>query len=68
VVPTRSYGSLDEIVEDTANGRIWAGLHFRPTMDASARWITFLVRDALKGHFERTRGGHHDHGDHGGCR
>jgi hypothetical protein len=61
VVPTRSYASLDEIVDDTANARVWGGLHFRTTMDASARWISPLVRDALKGRFKRTRG--HDHHD-----
>jgi hypothetical protein len=59
VVPTRSYASLDEIVEDTANARVWGGLHFRTTMDATARWIPLLVRDALKGRFERVR--NHDH-------
>jgi hypothetical protein len=63
VVPTRSYASLDDIVADTANARVWAGLHFRTTMDATARWIPQLVRDALKGHFQRTRGL-----DHGQCR
>jgi hypothetical protein len=61
VVPTRSYASLAEIIDDTANARVWGGLHFRTTMDASARWITPLVRDALKGHFKRVRG--HDHRD-----
>ena len=55
VVPTRSYASLDEIVDDTANARVWAGLHFRTTMDATARWIPLVVRDALKGHFQRAR-------------
>jgi len=60
VVPTRSYASLDEIVDDTANARVWGGLHFRTTMDATARWIRPLVRDALKGHFQRI---HHDHRD-----
>jgi hypothetical protein len=61
VVPTRSYASLDEIVDDTTNARVWGGLHFRTTMDASARWIRPLVRDALEGRFRRTRG--HDHRD-----
>jgi hypothetical protein len=58
VVPTRSYASLAEITHDTANARVWGGLHFRTTMDASARWIALLVRDALRGHFKRVR--HHD--------
>ena len=63
VVPTRSYASLADITDDTANARVWGGLHFRTTMDASARWITLLVRDALKGHFKRVR-----HDDPRDCR
>ena len=59
VVPTRSYASLDEIIDDTANARVWGGLHFRTTMDATARWIPQLVRDALKGRFQKV----HDHHD-----
>jgi hypothetical protein len=56
VVPTRSYDSLDDIVDDTANARVWGGLHFRTTMEATARWIPLLVRDALEGHFKPVRG------------
>ena len=63
VVPTRSYASLADIIDDTANARVWGGLHFRTTMDASARWITLLVRDALKGRFKRVR-----HDDPRDCR
>jgi hypothetical protein len=59
VVPTRSYASLDEIVDDTANARVWGGLHFRTKMDASARWIPQLVRDALKDRFRRIRDDDH---------
>jgi len=51
VVPTRSYASLGEIVDDTANARVWGGLHYRTTMDASARWARQLVRDALRHRF-----------------
>jgi len=59
VVPARSYPSLEDIVDDTANARVWGGLHFRTTMDASARWIRQLVKDALAHHFERVgRRGH----------
>jgi hypothetical protein len=61
VVPTRSYASLNEIVDDTANARVWGGLHFRTTTDASARWITQLVHGALEGRFRRARD--HDHRD-----
>lgn len=51
VVPSRSYGSLTEIVADSADARVWAGLHFRPTMDQSARWIRDVTNDALCGRF-----------------
>jgi hypothetical protein len=61
VVPTRSYASLDEIVDDTANARVWGGLHFRTTMDATALWIPQLVRDALRGRFQKVD-------DHRDCR
>jgi hypothetical protein len=60
VVATRSYASLDDILADTADARVWGGLHFRTTMDASARWITQLVRNALRGRFKRVRDDHHD--------
>jgi hypothetical protein len=56
VVPTRSYASLREIIVDNANARVWGGLHYRTTMDASARWIKKLVRDALRHKFERADG------------
>jgi hypothetical protein len=59
VVPTRSYASLDEIIDDTANARVWAGLHLRTTMDATARWMAPLVHEALRGHFQRTRSRDH---------
>jgi hypothetical protein len=52
VVPARSYASLDEIIDDNANARVWGGLHYRTTMDASARWIKHVVHDALKHRFQ----------------
>jgi hypothetical protein len=56
VVPATSYASLDEIIDDTTNARVWGGLHYRTTMDASAHWIKLLVRDALKGRFKPING------------
>jgi hypothetical protein len=55
VVPTRTYASLGEIIDDTTNARVWGGLHYRTTMDASVRWIRKVVRDALKDNFKRSR-------------
>jgi hypothetical protein len=67
VVPTRSYASLSEIIDDNANARVWGGLHYRTTMDASAQWIKKVVRDALKHHFkpvhEPARDADHDDDD-----
>jgi hypothetical protein len=54
VVPARSYASLGEIIDDTTNARVWGGLHYRTTMDASARWIRRVVRDALEDNFKRS--------------
>jgi len=51
VVPSRSYDSLTEIVEDNADARVWGGLHFRTTMDQSARWIKDVTNEALCGKF-----------------
>src|SRR5688572_17571323 len=52
VVPIRSYASLGEIIDDNANARVWGGLHYRTTMDISARWIKKVVHEALKHNFK----------------
>lgn len=52
VVPVRSYASLGEIIDDNANARVWGGLHYRTTMEASAHWIKHVVHDALKHQFQ----------------
>ena len=52
VVPMRSYASLGEIIDDNANARVWGGLHYRTTMEVSARWIKRVVHDALRHNFE----------------
>ena len=63
VVPARSYESLAQVTDDVANARVWGGLHFRTTMDVSARWIKGVVRDALKGQFKRVEMDDHDEGE-----
>jgi len=52
VVPMRSYASLGEIIDENSNARVWGGLHYRTTMDASARWIKRVVHDALRHNFK----------------
>lgn len=50
-VPSRSYASLAAIPEENADARVWGGLHFRPTMEQSARWTRDVTNDALCGRF-----------------
>jgi hypothetical protein len=61
VVPARSYASLAEIIDDTANARVWGGLHYRTTMDASAQWIKKVVQDALMHNFKPAHRCDRDH-------
>ena len=51
LVPTRSYPSLGAIIDDTANARVWSGLHYRTTMDETAEWMKGLAEDAVCGRF-----------------
>lgn len=51
VVPTRTFDSLQDIVDDTGNARVWGGLHFRTTMEKSARWSKQVAKDAICGSF-----------------
>jgi hypothetical protein len=67
VVPTRSYASLGEIIDDTANARVWGGLHYRTTMDASARWTKKVVHDALKHNFKPVDDDDNGHDDDDDC-
>ena len=52
-----------EIIDDNANARVWGGLHYRTTMDTSARWIKQVVHDALKHHFKPVDGDDDDDDD-----
>jgi hypothetical protein len=56
VVPTRAYASLGQIVDDTGNARVWGGLHYRTTMNASAKWMKHLVKNALRHRFNAVDG------------
>jgi hypothetical protein len=63
VVPVRSYASLGEIIDDNANARVWGGLHYRTTMEASAHWIKRVVHDALRHHFQAVKDDGHGNDD-----
>ena len=48
---TRIYQSLDEIVADVEDARVWGGLHYRTTMTQSAKHFTQIARDIGRRHF-----------------
>lgn len=56
VVPSRTYDSLNDILDETADARVWGGLHFRTSMEQSARWIKDVTNEALCGKFGITCG------------
>ncbi|HXK39965.1 MAG TPA: hypothetical protein VJ837_03985, partial [Candidatus Paceibacterota bacterium] len=63
-VPSAYYDSLDEINDDTANARVWGGLHWRTTMERSASWTAKIAKNAVCGRFGLTCGkGGFDHDD-----
>jgi hypothetical protein len=51
VIPSANYDSLDEINDDNANARVWGGLHWRTTMERSARWTAKIAKNAVCGEF-----------------
>jgi hypothetical protein len=54
LVPSAYFDSLDEINDDNANARVWGGLHWRTTMERSARWTAKIARNAVCGRFGLT--------------
>ena len=49
--PPRTYETIDELVKDVENARVWGGLHFRSTMQESAKWAPRIARDVGKHYF-----------------
>jgi hypothetical protein len=49
--PPRTYESLDELVEDVENARVWGGLHFRTTMTDTAKDFPRIAKDVGKQYF-----------------
>ena len=52
--PARTYDRLDDLVDDVADARVWAGLHYRTTMEVSAKHYTQIARDIGKRYFLET--------------
>lgn len=57
---TRIYQSLDELVADVEDARVWGGLHYRTTMTRSAKHFTQIARDIGRRHFLADRPSHDD--------
>lgn len=51
VVTHAHYDSLDDIIDDNINARVWGGLHWRTTMERSSRWSAKIAQDAVCGRF-----------------
>ena len=47
----RSYESLDELVGDVENARVWGGLHYRTTMTETAKHFPRIARQIGKNYF-----------------
>jgi len=60
---TRTYQTLDELVADVEDARVWGGLHFRTTMTRSAKHFTQIARDIGRQHFLTGANGHDDDHD-----
>jgi PAP2 superfamily len=53
--PPRTYETLDELVEDVENARVWGGLHYRTTMTETAKHFPQIARAIGRQHFLRGR-------------
>ncbi len=60
--PPRTYETLDELVKDVENARVWGGLHYRTTMTKSAKHFPRIARDVGKQYFLADAG--HKRGNH----
>ena len=47
----RTYGSVDELVSDVENARVWGGLHYRTTMTDTAKHFPRIASDVGKHYF-----------------
>jgi hypothetical protein len=58
--PPRTYETLDELVLDVENARVWGGLHFRTTMTESAKHFRRIARDVGREYFLASPRGDND--------
>ncbi len=51
---SRTYDRLDDLVADVADARVWGGLHYRTTMEETAKHYPPIAREVGKHYFLRT--------------
>ena len=61
--PVHQYARLRDIVEETEDARVWAGVHFRHTLQVSNRLGETVARHALHRRFQPVRQHHQDDDD-----
>jgi hypothetical protein len=53
---TRAYDSLTDVQDEVVNARVWGGLHFRSTMEASPKLSNRVVSHVAAHYFREARG------------
>ena len=48
---SRTYDRLDDLVEEVNDARVWGGLHYRTTMEETAKHFPRVAQDVAKKHF-----------------
>jgi hypothetical protein len=49
--PPRTYETLDDLVADVQNARVWGGLHYRSTVEQTSKDFPRIARDVGKRYF-----------------
>jgi hypothetical protein len=49
--PDRTYANLDDLVKDVENARVWGGLHYRTTMEETAKQFPRIAKDIGQRYF-----------------
>jgi hypothetical protein len=52
---SRTYDRLDDLVAEVNDGRVWGGLHYRSTMEETAKHFPRIAQDVGKEHFLKPR-------------
>jgi hypothetical protein len=50
---SRTYKHLGQLVADVENARVWGGLHYRTTMEVTAKQFPRIAKDIHKDHFRK---------------